>query len=190
MPGEPELRVRTGLEPWPPEGEEEREPLVAVRTGAAPVPAGAVPTEPLARLRGAAETALAELAADPLEPVCTAALPPPAPPAARRAVLRGRGGRSWWTTWIVRRITCVRTSATGVLAPLADGACAPGRTANAASAPATSAAASEAMCELLGRRGIRWLVLSTKTLSGAPPRAAQAPAKLWQRSAAGQSSRP
>ena len=102
------------------------------------------------------------------------------------------GGRSWWTTWIVRRITCVRTSATCVPDPPPDlDRCVAGRSASAASAPATSAAAREAIRVLVGRRGIWCLV--RRCAEHCAPAALQAPpspGKALAKLSAGQSSRP
>jgi len=98
-------------------------PLVCVRTGAAPDPAaGAEAAAWLVRLRGATPAPLGAAAeACPLDADRGAAadLAPDTEPA-RPAVWRGRGGRSWRTTWIVLRITCVRTSATCAAPALRD----------------------------------------------------------------------
>ena len=136
------------------------------------------------RLRGVASVPATVAAWEPLAPLCGAA---PATagvePLVRRALARGRGGRSWWTTWIVRRITWVRTSATCVPDPDRDpDPSVAGLSAKAASAPAASAAARDAIRELVGRRGISVLSVvcndCAERLSKHSPRPGKALAKL------------
>jgi len=117
----PLVRVRTVLLPGPAVDP----PLVRVRTGAGLEPDdGATPVPaPLVRVRGAGVLTAApeDGAREPLElvrgtlPVDATATAPVVAALAPR-VPRPLGGRSWRTTWTVRRITCVRTSTAGCCA--------------------------------------------------------------------------
>jgi hypothetical protein len=186
---EPDLLVRvvTGFDPpfvvvplgvvW--------ERLVRVVTGLEPA-AELVPLpeptlcEPLVRVATAPDDATEPLGrCEPLAPVLTEPFPPcPGEPVAiaPRGFGDGPAG-SWRMTWIVRRITCVRTS-TGVRDASATLGLSDGRSANAAKAPA--AIAVRAARSRVERVRIvmppgQWV---GGTVAGPTPSARQASAKL------------
>ena len=166
----PLVRVRTGaLEPPLVRLPVRVLPLEWVRTGAGPLGAllDGVVRAGLVRVRGApaageagealawvglvavrgAAAGCADVVGEP--PPRTAPAPEP---------LRLRGGRSWRTTWMVRLITWVRTSAAGCCSCAVEGVAEePPRSTYAASAPATSVAA-RAGIRVVALRRMCWLL--------------------------------
>jgi hypothetical protein len=126
------------------------DPLLRVATGAAePVLCPPfVPCAPLARVATAAVPAVCAVRCPPLEVVLAF---PPCPAITRAEELRtprSSAPDSWRMTWIVRRITWVRTSTAGLrAASVAVDVPAAGLSANAARPPATAAMAMATMRE-------------------------------------------
>ena len=148
-----------------------------------PAPPERLPAEPLARLRGDGGAAPAEFAADPLEPVWTAA--PPA--AASRPPPGGRCARARWP-FVVDDVDRPPDHLCANLGDRRVGAARRRAVRGGAQRECRERSGHECRGEggdvgVAGSAGHLVLVLSTKTLPRAPPRAAQAPAKLWQRSA-------